>query len=1078
MPGKIFLSPLRKDRTLPSPPPGRWHSQPDFLSKYSADIPVEGRFDDRFIVHSVPTVFARPIQFYQALENDLHPAHASVVGQWRGLLAIIALQRWLNVTIDVRKFSLADALPGAGADRPLLSVLQSQLPKPESEWRQWWLLYCERELVGATSPWSLVYTPAEYHCPEVVPWQKDDRLIDPMDYFDPSRRGRSQELALLGAWVDQILKGERDLWGVADRTHLGSYQRTLVRVLRSWRADLKRYETDGLSRRPLVEDTGVIREDPYRHFLKPLDIQGVQTSSDLLLENDSGEPVLVFSKAGLDPRKRVYGPVLGGEIDVDSLPGVVGVENWRTPAGRIIPWPYLIAEEAFFPPKLAEIPLSDAAFSVGARGFALPLTPLFFRYFSLETLIKKGMLLEVAADETRVTARLKLPLIGGDYMVVERSYNKKTDVVQTIVPALAFWPDFAEPDWRHNLAFLSGVTVTDLSAAPILDGGETMRASAVDGSEATFRIWGSSRPLLGFALRYREGASEPRDAGVVVRRSLPRAQARKGVPWTVAVDFGTSSTNLMVKEGGELRPLVLERRTIVLTEATSGYQSEVSRKVYPAEDVMPPFPTLLFRNDGTLVENDGAIPQQQDLYTPRFILAPADLLYGGVFQPVKNLKWAGQGDSETPLREYLTALVRAVACEARAAGVPTLTFEWSFPLSLPSRTRNSMTAFWQTTAGSFSTDEGLQVKANRGVSESEAVCRHVAPLLQARSSALSIAVDIGGGSTDIGFWTAGRLLGQVSLKLAGNDVLVPLLDVPGFLQGLVSICDPSTSLDNLSPDLVKPNPPVLLNMWLAQAIDARGQRFKGDPRQHPVPVALATRFQTGEPPWAVARTLIYLFTVGTTFFIGLHARKWMEKIEIKAANLRFGGRGAALLTWLARDEDLGDLLKAAFAEGLTLDHEDFRGVQAEIFAPGNWFDPRSPLKGEVVQGLLAPPLSGEKPERPATTIVGEIGWRDKADQPLEWDAEIGAAEIETLKPPPNHDSGYMAHFLSRVVPKHADDLGLDLPALRSLRLDSAKVQNQLRQGVAEDQEVLQPVFAVELKVLMEEYLRRLRTSHA
>jgi hypothetical protein len=72
----------------------------------------------------------------------------------------------------------------------------------------------------------------------------------------------------------------------------------------------------------------------------------------------------------------------------------------------------------------------------------------------------------------------------------------------------------------------------------------------------------------------------------------------------------------------------------------------------------------------------------------------------------------------------------------------------------------------------------------------------------------------------------------------------------------------------------------------------------------------------------------------------------------------------------------------------------------------------------------------------------------------------------------------MAHFLSRVAPKHADELGLDLATLRTLRLDSAKVQNQLRQGVAEDQEVLQPVFAVELKVLMEEYLRRLRISHA
>src|ERR1700704_1248851 len=139
MPGKIFLSPLKKERSLPTPPPGRWHSQSDFLSKYSSDIPVEGNFDDPLLVHSVPTVFARPIQFYQAMENEAHPAHSSVIGQWRGLLAIAALQKWLNAALTVQKFSLPDALQGrspggdsrGGADLPFLSILLSQLPKPE-----------------------------------------------------------------------------------------------------------------------------------------------------------------------------------------------------------------------------------------------------------------------------------------------------------------------------------------------------------------------------------------------------------------------------------------------------------------------------------------------------------------------------------------------------------------------------------------------------------------------------------------------------------------------------------------------------------------------------------------------------------------------------------------------------------------------------------------------------------------------------------------------------------------------------------------------------------------------------------
>jgi len=1087
MPGKIFLSPLKsKERSLPTPPPGRWYSQSDFLSKYSADIPIEGRFDDNLLVHSVPTVFARPIQFHQALDNEAHPAHASIVGQWRGLLAIVALQRWLNATVTVQRFSLSEALRGrspsgdsrGGADLPLLSILSSQLPKPEEEWERWWLLRCEGELVGATSPASLVYTPAEYRCPSIVPWQRNGRLIDPIDHFDPSRKSKSYELALLGAWLDQVLKGERDRWGMVDGPDQASTQRTLVQSLRAWWGDLQRYRDETLARRTLVEGVTLIREDPYRHFLRPIDVAGVAVPSDLLLKSDAGEATLVFSKTGFDPRKRVYGPVLANEIDVEVLPSAIGEGGWRTSSGRSIPLPYVVAEEAFFPAKLAEIQLSEDAFAVGAKGYAVPLTPLFFRYFDVETLVHKNLLIDVVADDNQVTARLKLPLVGGDYIVVEKSYSRKTDVVATDAPALAFWPNFYESDWQHNLAFLSGVKESELVVAPMVDHGELLQENAADGTEETFRVWGSSKPLLGFALFQKDRSGE-HEAGVVVRRVVRRAQARTASSWRVAVDFGTSSTNLMVaEEGSEPRSFELERRTVVLTHAASGFETEVARKIYPSEEVSPPFPTLLFRNDATLVEDDGVIPARHDLYTPRFVLFPEDFFYSGVFQPVRNLKWAGQGDSEIPLREYLTALVRAIVCEARAEGVPNLTFEWSFPLSLPSRTRTSMTGFWQTTASSFSIPEIIQVQAKPGVSESEAVCRHLAKSLSVLSASLSVAVDIGGGSTDIGFWTEGRLLGQVSLKLAGNDVLVPLLDLPEFLPGLVSICDPTTTIDNVPMDRVHLNPPVLLNMWLAQAVDSRGRRFSGDPRQHPMPVSLATLIEAGAPPWSMARSLIYLFAVGTTFFLGIHARKWMEKIEIKTANIRFGGRGASLLTWLARDESLEELLKFAFIEGLSLDKDQLRSVTAGVQAPGNWYDPRSPLKGEVVRGLLAPPLSGERPERPTTTLVGEIGWRDQSGEALAWDAEIGAAQIERLMPPPNHDSGYMAHFLSRVVPKHANDLGLDVAGLRALRLDSARVQNQLRQGVAEDQEVLQPVFAVELKVLMEDYLRKAGSAHA
>jgi hypothetical protein len=1089
MPGKIFLSPLKSIPSLPVPNPGRWNPVGDFLTKYSSDILVEGELSDRMLVHSVPTVFARPIQFSQALENEAHPAHASVVGQWRGLLAVFALQRWLETSVEVREFSLkqkagAEVSP---AERPLHSVLRNQLPKPEEEWERWWLLYCQGELLGATSPWTLVYTAADYTCPAGIPWQEEGGLIDPVRYFDPTGRGKSRELALLHAWILKAIEGERDRWGMAEKVHLEKFMKTLTRELGKWKKELERYRDEATDRLKLADSAARVREAPYRHFLVNIATEGVRAPSDLLLDSATGEDVLVFTRQGLNPRLRVHGPVLAEQIDVEKLPGPTGRAEWRTPAGRTIPWPYVIAEEAFLPPKLAQVELSEEAYSVGgidSNKFAVPLTPYFFHYFDLETLIQKGLLVEVAPDDRKVKVQLRLPLKGGEFLSVTKEYDRKSDVfyVQGETPGLAFWPDFYEPDWRHNFGLYGAPPESNLAVAPLSAGGGTLEPSASDGTELDLRAWFSREPLLGFALFHRdERDGSTTDAGLVLRRTLRRAVTTSQKHWTVAVDFGTSSTHLMRKEEGssEVVPFSLSARTVLLTQAAQGNEPAVARGIYPNRSVAPPFPTLLHRNDGTLIQGEDVSAPQRDFYTPRFSIYP--LLLDRI---VRDLKWSARGGAydERPLREYLTALVRTIACEARAAGVNDLKIEWSYPLSLPASTRYSMEGFWKAVSRSFSIPDVLKVQAGEGISESEALCRHMAsgssplPIL---ADSLSVAIDIGGGSSDLSFWASQRLLDQVSLKLAGNDVLIPLVNVAGFLASLVEVCDPNTPPEQ-NVEKVRAQPQALLNVLLTQAMYRDGRQFSGgDPREHPVAQALEKDLAGSEAPWSIARSAVHLFVAGLTFYAGLHARRWWSQLSGKnQVTLFFGGRGASLLTWIARDSHLRSVLQSAFLRGLTLDLEESPEIDLRLYAPGLWYDGESLLKSEVVRGLLPPALSGAKPQRFETTVVGELGWRTPDGKVLEWDAEVGAEQLRLLIPPPNHDSGYMAFFLNRVIPEYLDLLGLDAMGLKSLRLDPARVQDHLRRGASKESEVLQPVFAVELKVLLERYLEQAVHGHA
>jgi len=68
MANRFFLNALRTDdRSLPTPNTGAWKDDgqgKDFLAKYAADIHLEGQLKDARLAHSVPSVYARPIIFY------------------------------------------------------------------------------------------------------------------------------------------------------------------------------------------------------------------------------------------------------------------------------------------------------------------------------------------------------------------------------------------------------------------------------------------------------------------------------------------------------------------------------------------------------------------------------------------------------------------------------------------------------------------------------------------------------------------------------------------------------------------------------------------------------------------------------------------------------------------------------------------------------------------------------------------------------------------------------------------------------------------------------------------------------
>jgi hypothetical protein len=1071
MANQFFLNALAEiDRQLEVPTPGRWkgdEQSKDFLGKYVADIHIDAHLDLRE-VHSLPSVFARPIQFWQALRTTEHPLHDAVVSQWRGLLAVFALQEWLTLMPVPQLYEVPSAGHiSMGIDQNLHTILRNQLPKPERYWERWWLLYCDDYLIGATSPWTIVYTPSAYTCPPTIPWRTDEGLLmDPITYYDPQETGGQWfELALLLRWVELILQGHP--WNM-DKDKAGIINRELT----AWQASLRKYRDPALAV-PALAQFPAVGVAPYRHFLvppqpaNPVALGSVGPLSDLILASPKQqEQTLALPRSGVDGKKRVYHSVLVDRVDLAHLPGPTGDAGWQAGNGRQIPLPYVVPEEAFFPAKLVQLKLSDKALVKGTQ-LAIPLTRLFFQYFDHTDL----PMLTVSDTGQEMRVRLRLPLANGSTLAVEKTYDKATQIVSldANTPALAAWPDFYDIGWYENFALAAVITGMNLVVAPLLSNGTELARTVENGTQKPLRIWSSALPILGFVLYSREQSGELIESGLVLRGTLPPATTpHAGRTWVAAVDFGTSNTHVMVqKDGGSPVPFPLRGRTVLLTAAPDFVKESVISGFYPDEEIMPPFVTILAAGGATTFSTDEHLE-----YVPRFLFYPE---LAGSQEIVQGLKWGtgGIAAADKPLKAYLHGVARYIACEAWAAGVGDLSFTWAYPLSLHNHTQAAMGILWNNIGTAFAKPQALSITATAGVPESDALCRYLGTngILPTNADALSIAVDVGGGSTDIGFWSKNIPVDQVSFKLAANDLLEPLCRRSDFTRTLYQFCGGTLDQNGHSPldQQFTRYPMILCNALLAGA----KARMDGsqDPRTHPVVKALFAS-SYGQPPWQYARSVIYLFFSGLAFYLGLHSRKHVATL-LPEVHIYFGGRGSSLLAWLDNDAPrIQTTLHRAFTAGLTHNNPAPQSINVYVGSPVLSYNPTHPPKQEVAGGLLSPLPGGMTVSTlKGSTIVGEEGWTENGTA-VPWDRELTAVELSRLKPPTNYSGSYLDQFFKHVrSPQWLQSPGLDENNLQKLgHIPSATMQSLLLTAVSGGSEILQPIFAHELKAVIGQYL--------
>ena len=137
-------------------------------------------------------MWARPLLFEIALYDTRHPMHRRILGEWRGMLALLALKEWSGFPLNTEPIQITDVANSSPDAKDFLQALQKLKPKdtldPETTWDTLNVLLFENKPIGITSPTTLVCTAV--NCLgriSGVPWFNEKFLEDPIGKIDTFR---------------------------------------------------------------------------------------------------------------------------------------------------------------------------------------------------------------------------------------------------------------------------------------------------------------------------------------------------------------------------------------------------------------------------------------------------------------------------------------------------------------------------------------------------------------------------------------------------------------------------------------------------------------------------------------------------------------------------------------------------------------------------------------------------------------------------------------------------------------------------------------------------------------------------
>jgi hypothetical protein len=777
------------------------------------DYPASRR--SRIEVDLIPDVWARVILFAKALHDEDHTLHKIARSAFRGFLALLALRvrKGLNVSTEPVQlkpdntwaFAAAVRQP-APEDRALHHGLRQLYS--DTNWNDNYLFRIDNGApIGITSPLTLV-------CPAEGTFLTGLSVL-PSSWFngatfqDPSAEGvlNQEDRNQLAGWINnlynQIAKYALD----ESKLRWSFGHSRLLRQLQLFSVDLRAQSHAYVTS---VENQLRLGTSAYSYLAAPIKAEEpTLESSDIILDTPLQLPNTVLLPVRVHDQNAVIKPeqepstlcVVRGTSLLDINIGAWG-DSRRILAGRALPpdAEWLDPKSLFLDRLFLLKGTQQRAGLLQARGQRhiaedigdfpiLPLSPRITELLPGRTINNCVEFSETGGD---ITVKLRLPLKNARFVEVTRTYTPSEQTSLTQMPVLEVWPPFRRNGWRYYDTFWWANSPSAFTAEPFPKVEESVETEHLPGGQE-IRVSRLKGEPQGFVLTYPQsptpGRSGTQIAGIVLL-DLPEIKEPPRGTWVAGVDFGTSSTNVILRTASDDYEDRLALQRSGPLRVIAGLDADRFESLYKyflpytpenkeSADTAPFLSVLRMRHP--------------DRNTFREITDAHIFFYSRTHNPLElasgrlatNLKW--EGESRAKSEPYLRQLCLQTTAEAVMRGAERIEWRYSLPTALNNRKRNDYHAIWGRIVKFIAEETGLPVvREPQQMTESFATARYFTSREDAAPQVGTVFLDIGGGTSDISIWQGNEPRYQVSIRFAGRDIfLAPLFQkrkelVPNF----------------------------------------------------------------------------------------------------------------------------------------------------------------------------------------------------------------------------------------------------------------------------------------------------------